>query len=158
MPCTVQRLFKVKMCQIFHVHPVYPLQISKLQKIMTEDDGSHFEFVKSVRTRRFSHCSMFFLYSKQENASKSIKITYVMMQNVMNTMVCNLLGTIGSKRFKSKLGLISEVLHIVRIEISNIEIELELNRTLFNHSKQFRHLFKTLTCMMPIDSAFKLGF
>ena len=44
----------------------------------------------------------------------------------MKTTVSNLLGTIGSKRFKSKLGIISEVLHIVAIEINNIEKQVEI--------------------------------
>lgn len=101
---------------------IYRNQIMKLKRIMTERLGSHFEFVKSVNTRWFSHYKMVLGSFKARKYLEEYKNSIHDDDDILKeNIACRALDTIGSKSFWAKLGLIADVLRIVTIEIGNIE-------------------------------------
>lgn len=118
---------------------------------MTEGSGTHFEFVKWVDTRCFSHYKMVLSLSKARKYLEEYKKSLQDEDEILKQdIACKAIDTIGSKSFWAKLGLIAEFLRIATIEIGNIE---KRTATLSDVMQSFGRVWAYIQNINVYDSA-----
>lgn len=100
----------------------FPAQYSKLQKIMLESCGKEFKFVLECETRWYSHYQMILSLFRARPFLEKYKASVSDNDPLLKKSIAvGSLDSIGSTSFWSKLGLLSEILKVLTIEIANIE-------------------------------------
>lgn len=100
----------------------YQTQYSKLQRIMRETSGKEFKFVQECDTRWYSHYQMVLSLFRARPYLEKYKSAVQDNDPILSKPIATKsLDAIGSSSFWRKLGLVSEILRVLTIEIGNIE-------------------------------------
>lgn len=129
----------------------FPKHRAMLQDIMMQQTGKKLEFVVEGDTRWYSHYGMVVSIFRAKESLEVYKQTILPTDPVLQRDTARIsIDAIGSISFWSKLGLLSELLRPINIEIGLLETK---GACLSDVTQSFGRLWALITSMLNYDAA-----